>query len=499
MAIAYVGIAQEAAGTNDGAASTVATAARTITSGNIIVAFVNWTGDDTPAPTLADQNGQNIPFIGAKLQSDNYCGVFFKANVTGSANTVWTATLGENKTYRRLHVLEFSGATTTAIEPQTGPVNFLTFGSGSTTTPATGNFTLGGNGAVVAGCATYNTAGSFTAGSGQTEASSDDYLHSQYRIVTTAGSYANNGTISSADLIAMVGIALREVPASGIDATQAETITPVDSPSAVAVYPVTRPETIAPVDTETAVAVLPVAVAETISAADSQDAAITSGTAEGVDETITPVDTQTAAQVHAATQAETIAPADTPSAAAVYPVSLAESVAAADTQTAGTVRVGSSAEAVAAADTQNAALARLGATNETIAAADTQNAAASYGAVQAESIAAADTQSAAQVHAGTVAEALAVVDDNQGSIAGQGNVFNVSVAETLNVRDSLSQYTKPSLAQSQKRKQRNDVQFDRGDARYTFDDPAVEEEELTIIVIALLNSVLNHGFTQQVR
>ena len=161
--------------------------------------------------------------------------------------------------------------------------------------------------------------------------------------------------------------------------------------------------------------------------------------------------------------------------------------------------MGATAETVAPADTETAALARSGATDETVAAAETQNAAAAYGAARAESVAVAETQSSAQVFAAAVAESVTVVDDNQGSIAGQGNVFDVSVAEALNVRDSLSQYTKPSLAQSQRRKQRNDVQFDRGDARYTFDDPAAEEEEITTIVTTLLNTVLNHGFTQQMR
>lgn len=211
----YVGLTQQAGG-NDGGATTVVSAARATTTGNHLQVSVVFTlGSDPNALTCTDTAGNVYALKAFKRVSDNCVAVFRARNITGNAANVATVGFGTSSpTYRRCHQAEFSG-------PSTQDVTSVSYNTvTSTNAPATNpTLTLASAGYISGTLGTYNVAGSPTPGSGYTLASTDDYLHDQYRIAT-AGTYACGMTLSGSDVnLSMVGLAVTDVASSNGNAS----------------------------------------------------------------------------------------------------------------------------------------------------------------------------------------------------------------------------------------------------------------------------------------
>jgi hypothetical protein len=135
MAIGYIGTAQNSA---DGSAGTIATGARTVTAGNLLVAVI---GNETSGPVWVTgiQDDADVPnvftYVARINGSADSCEIWYAKNITGKVNSVVTATFASNASYRKICVLEFSGCdlTTPWVSDE------YALGSGSGTAFATGD------------------------------------------------------------------------------------------------------------------------------------------------------------------------------------------------------------------------------------------------------------------------------------------------------------------------------------------------------------------------
>ena len=111
MAIAYV---NGNTGTSDGSSGTIAATAINATSGNaIVVCVVNYTAGRY-VTGVADTASNSYNRLGSTYTAGDLTIEFWLAmNITGHATNVVTATFSGNASYRRIHVLQFSGVALT--------------------------------------------------------------------------------------------------------------------------------------------------------------------------------------------------------------------------------------------------------------------------------------------------------------------------------------------------------------------------------------------------
>lgn len=141
-------------GTADAAAGTIASAAKSTTTGNALIAVVKWEEPLVTLSSLADTAGNTWVIAGQReygTTSEPSCAVCYAANITANASNVVTATFsGATATYRRIIVEEFSGLATSSIEDGTEQT-----AEGTTTSYATADITTTTTGLVVLGVAEY--------------------------------------------------------------------------------------------------------------------------------------------------------------------------------------------------------------------------------------------------------------------------------------------------------------------------------------------------------
>lgn len=184
-AIAYVNTANNSA---DAGATTIATAATSLTAGNLIVCAVVWTGvgsitgfANTAGDTFAQASG-------AKYTSPNSDSVdiWYAMNSLGSAINKSTATFSVSQTFRRIICNQYSGAaTSSAIDVSTN--QFVAAGTSISATL----ITTAASDVIVAAVGS-SVAQTYTQGSGFTLESTiqGTDTQSEDEITTTAGSYA---------------------------------------------------------------------------------------------------------------------------------------------------------------------------------------------------------------------------------------------------------------------------------------------------------------------
>lgn len=130
MALAHV---STTSGTGDSNASTIAATAAAHTAGNLLVAVVCWTHASNTLSSIADTDGNTwTRATGSKIDtgSDN-AEIFYAENIGGHATNVVTATFSANVQFRRIVVLEYSGAATSSAFDTSGT------GSAASATSAT--------------------------------------------------------------------------------------------------------------------------------------------------------------------------------------------------------------------------------------------------------------------------------------------------------------------------------------------------------------------------
>lgn len=198
---------------NDGANNTtVASAAKTTTTGNLLAVFVcsQEGAGSTTIDSVADTAG-NTYTAGTHYGAGGggaMCRWFYAYNITGNAANVVTATFSGNTRYKHIIQIEISGLDTTAsvLSGQSGNTNF----SGSTIQP--GSFTLSGSGIFLYGTVSthdrsWSPDGSYTE---LTDANVDGWgtnAAADYQI-SGAGSSNPTATPSSASNNTIAAIAL---------------------------------------------------------------------------------------------------------------------------------------------------------------------------------------------------------------------------------------------------------------------------------------------------
>jgi hypothetical protein len=129
-ALAFVGSARNNLTTGG---TTIATTARSFTTGNHVVAFVRWEGaGGATTVTLADTAGNTYTALADVSGANGLYGKMFHCiGITGNASNVVTATFAASRTYRSLTVIEISGDTPTVNYGSTsGSATRLTLSAG---------------------------------------------------------------------------------------------------------------------------------------------------------------------------------------------------------------------------------------------------------------------------------------------------------------------------------------------------------------------------------
>ena len=148
-------------GQGDGDSSTIASASKNTTTGNLLTAFVKWEGNTANFSSIADTAGNtwtqitNITHTNGQLRG----GLFYAANITGHATNVVTITFSTvNASWRRIIVEEWSGLTTTSPEDQ----NEQTVNNGAGSPFDTAAITTTQSGLVVLGVGAFGSLSSVT-------------------------------------------------------------------------------------------------------------------------------------------------------------------------------------------------------------------------------------------------------------------------------------------------------------------------------------------------
>lgn len=151
-----------ATGTSDAGATTLNAGAANHTTGNLVVVVVSWTTAGVTANVPTDTAGNTYVSTGQKAiraGSTDFAEVFYAKNITGNATNVVRANLSGSATFRRIQVLQYSGADTTSPLDTGG----IATNTGTSLTVASFNTTA--TGVVVAG-ATCGNNRTYSAGSG---------------------------------------------------------------------------------------------------------------------------------------------------------------------------------------------------------------------------------------------------------------------------------------------------------------------------------------------
>lgn len=158
MAAAWV---NTATGTSDSGAATLAAGAANHTTGNLVVVIVSWTGAGVTANIPTDTALNTYVSTGQKATdgTNDFIEEFFSKNITGNASNVVQANLSGSATFRRIQVLQYSGADTSS------PLDTGNIGTGTGISLTTSSFTTAAAGVIVAG-ASSNTGETYSAGSG---------------------------------------------------------------------------------------------------------------------------------------------------------------------------------------------------------------------------------------------------------------------------------------------------------------------------------------------
>lgn len=158
MAAAYV---NDGDGFNSASASSIAAAATSHTTGNLLVCGVRHEGATTTI-SISDTAGNTwVPLTKvAHPNGDMWLQLFYVLNCTGNASNVVTATFGAARTWRYIQVQQFSGLNT-YDEEDSG-----TTSAGTTVTAGTVN--IDGAGVVVNAIANYGGLISWSASTGYT-------------------------------------------------------------------------------------------------------------------------------------------------------------------------------------------------------------------------------------------------------------------------------------------------------------------------------------------
>lgn len=107
-------------GQADPETNTIAAAAKSTTTGNLLVAFVKWERTGSSLTGIADTAGNTWAIVASLTHAsatDLKCALAYAMNITGHAANVVTATMSSvNCAYRRIVVEEFAGLATTSAE-----------------------------------------------------------------------------------------------------------------------------------------------------------------------------------------------------------------------------------------------------------------------------------------------------------------------------------------------------------------------------------------------
>ena len=181
MAIAYVNRAE---GFSLTSGNTIATAAISHTTGNLLAVFLNIQTSSTPTITDTASNTWTATSSSPANSGANYIWVFYAANITGNASNIVTANWGgAPTTYAAISVRQFSGVATTS------PLEDDDKGTGTGTAIATPSLTLtSSEGVIFAGMESDGLP--ISAGSGYAFTAIDDgfggYTGDEYKIVTAS-------------------------------------------------------------------------------------------------------------------------------------------------------------------------------------------------------------------------------------------------------------------------------------------------------------------------
>lgn len=117
----------------DGGGSTIASAAKNTTSGNLLTAWVKWEGTTVTLSSVADTAGNSWTIAASSIHATETalrCALAYAMNITGNAANVVTATFtNATAEWKRILVEEWSGLATTNAED--GAEQVINTGAGS--------------------------------------------------------------------------------------------------------------------------------------------------------------------------------------------------------------------------------------------------------------------------------------------------------------------------------------------------------------------------------
>jgi hypothetical protein len=188
MAIAFI---QSAANGANALTTTITATLANTTTGNLLVAAVSW---DPNARTCTVSDGTNS-FTSVEVQfndsNNQVYQLFYAKNITGLTTPTVTASFSGNTDFRRIVVMEFSGADTSS------PLDKFTHGEDATRAPTSASMTTTTDGQLIFG-AIMNDGGDatevFSAGagynepaSGSTGSAANNEIMGEYQIQSSAG------------------------------------------------------------------------------------------------------------------------------------------------------------------------------------------------------------------------------------------------------------------------------------------------------------------------
>jgi hypothetical protein len=129
---------------SDASSTTIPVSLTGVGAGNLIVVWAKWEGGATTATASDGTSSLTMGTVGTHSNSD-LSGVFGYLLSANSGARTYTITLGATRSFTRMAVLEFSHTGTVTFDAQNT-------GSGTSTTPTSGNITTtGGTGALALG------------------------------------------------------------------------------------------------------------------------------------------------------------------------------------------------------------------------------------------------------------------------------------------------------------------------------------------------------------
>lgn len=160
-AISYVNTAN---GTNDAGGTTISSGVGSVTTGNLEVCQIAWTGAGTVSSVVGTGAINFSQAAGAFFHntSNDNVDTWYAANVTGSSVFASTVTFSVSQTFRRVICNQYAGAATGS------PIDVSTNGFTSAGTSVTSTLITTGDGDVIMAFVTSSVAQTYTQGSGFT-------------------------------------------------------------------------------------------------------------------------------------------------------------------------------------------------------------------------------------------------------------------------------------------------------------------------------------------